>query len=224
MTRKERSEAYLQKRGVKINPNLPDIEPVAKMHTAEEILRRALAAFLACQIAVDIADGSDAQESAKFFTGLLVRFGLEHDLTPTEQRLFAYYDPEAPRTVSPEEASDLSWRMEMCIPLFWACGLLKGELPYPDRPSEIEGLVRMIAAAENLEVLQILTKLRPEEEILDRADLIYRMDWACVDAMLKKEQPTGGLLHDVVMEQHKGLNWIIGAYDAEDWDNVKPHT
>lgn len=223
MTRKERSEAYLQKHGVKINPNLPDID-AAGIKPAEEVLRRALSAFLAAQIAVDLAEGNQVEESAKFFTGLLVRFGLEHDLTPTEQRLFAYYDPEAPHTVSPEEASDLTWRMEMCMPLFWACGLLKGELPYPDRPSAIEGLVRMIAGAENLDVLRILTKMRPEEEILDRADLLYRMDWACVDAMIAQEQPSGGLFHDVVMEQHKGINWLIGAYDAEDWDNVKPHT
>ena len=223
MTRKERSEAYLQEHGVRINPHLPDIDSKG-IRPAEEILRRALAAFLASQIAADLAGGNDVQESARFFTGLLVRFGLENDLTPTEQRLFAYYDPEAPHTVSADEAADLSWRIEMCMPLFWACGLLKGEMPYPGQPSDIGGLVRMIAAAENLEVLQILMQPRSDEEILDRADLIFRMDWACVDAMLKSEEPSGGLCHDVVVEQHKGLNWMIGAYDAENWDTVKPHT
>lgn len=223
MTRKERSEAYLKEHGVRINPHLPDIDTKG-VKSAEEILRRAVAAFLASQIAADLAAGNDVQESARFFTGLLVRFGLQNDLTTAEQRLFAYYDPEAPHTVSKEEAADLSWRMEMCMPLFWACGLLTDELPYPDRPSDIGALVRVISAAEDFDVLRILAKPRSEEEILDRADLLFRMDWACVDAQLKQEKPGGWLYYDVVMEQHKGLNWIIGAVDAEDWDNVKPHT
>ncbi len=224
MTRKERSEAYLQEHGVKINPNLPDIDPDANVRPAEEILRRAVAAFLTAQIAVDLAERNDVQESAKFFLGLLRRFGLENDLTATEKKLVAYADPQAEHTLSPEEGGDLSWRMEMCIPLFWACGLLKGELPYPVQSSAIEGLVRMIAAAEDLEVLRMLVKMRPDEEILDRADLVFRMDWACVDAMLKNEKPSGGLFFDVVLEQHKGLNWMIHAVDSEDWDDVRPHT
>lgn len=224
MTRKERSEAYLQAHQVKINPVLPEIAPDAKVKPAEEILRRAVAAMLASQIAADIASGNDAQKSAQFFTGLLVRFGLQNDLTPTEQRLFAYYDPEAPHTVSADEAADLSWRIEMCMPLFWACGLLKGELPYPSQPSQIEGLVRILAAAEDFDVLRMLTVMRPAAEILDAADRIYRMDWACVDALVNRTEITGALNYDVVVEQHKGFNWMIGAYDAENWDNVKPHT
>ena len=64
MTRKERSEAYLKEHGVKINPHLPDIDTKG-IKSAEEILRRAVAAFLASQIAADLASGNDVQESAR---------------------------------------------------------------------------------------------------------------------------------------------------------------
>ncbi|MBP0975028.1 MAG: DUF4272 domain-containing protein, partial [Oscillospiraceae bacterium] len=94
MTRKERSEAYLQAHQVKINPVLPEIAPDAKVKPAEEILRRAVAAMLASQIAVDLASDSNVRESALFFTNLLERFGLENDLTPDEQKLFDLAYPD----------------------------------------------------------------------------------------------------------------------------------
>lgn len=224
MTRKERSEAYLQAHQVKINPVLPEIAPDAKVKPAEEILRRAVAAMLASQIAVDLASDSNVRESALFFTNLLERFGLENDLTPDEQKLFDLAYPDRQNTLTPADGGQLSWRIEMCMPLFWACGLLKGELPYPSQPSQIEGLVRILAAAEDFDVLRMLTVMRPAAEILDAADRIYRMDWACVDALVNRTEITGALNYDVVVEQHKGFNWMIGAYDAENWDNVKPHT
>ena len=224
MTRKERSEAYLQAYGVTINPNLPELAPDVKVKPAEEILRRAVTAMLASQIAVDLASGNNVQESAAFFTGLLRRFGLENELTPVERKLFALANPTYHAELSPQDGAQLSWRIEMCMPLFWACGLLKGELPYPDRPSAIEGLVRIIGAAESFDVLLILTQMRSDDEILDLADLIYRMDWACVDALVRRTEITGNLNYDVVVEQHKGCNWMIEAFDAENWDDVKPHT
>ena len=67
--------------------------------------------------------------------------------------------------------------------------------------------------------------MRTPAEILDEADLIFRMDWACVEARLKNDPSLmGDLFQDVVVERHKGLNWIIGAYGADDWDTVAPHT
>ena len=224
MTRKERSEAYLQAHQVKINPVLPELGPEEKIKPAEEILRRAVAAMLSAQIAVDLAEDNDVHESAQFFKGLLERFGLQNDLTPDEQKLFALADPEQPSELTPQDGGQLSWRIEMCMPLFWACGLLKGDMPYPSQPSEIGGLVRILAAAEDFDVLRTLTVMRPGEEILDAADRIFRMDWACVDALIHRTEITGGLNYDVVVEQHKGFNWMIGAYDAENWDSVKPHT
>ena len=63
-------------------------------------------------------------------------------------------------------------------------------------------------------------KLRDISEILDEADLIFRYDWACIDARVHEEDAPAGLNPDVVYERHCGLNWLIDADGADDWDNV----
>lgn len=66
-------------------------------------------------------------------------------------------------------------------------------------------------------------KLRAQSELLDAADLIYRYDWACVNARLKGESAPSGLEPGVVKERHYTLNWLIG-YGDEPWDNVSTNT
>ena len=119
----------------------------------------------------------------------------------------------------------MAWRTEMCMPLFRACGLLQESMYFPDRPSDLGAVVRLIQPHSDFaSLLSACGQPATEEQLMDGADLIYRMDWACVDALIHKTEITGGLNYDVVVEQHKGFNWMIGAYDAENWDTVKPHT
>jgi hypothetical protein len=61
------------------------------------------------------------------------------------------------------------------------------------------------------------------QEILDQADLILRLDWACVNARVKKEPAPGNLDKGVVFERHHSLNWLIN-YMNQDWDNVSTDT
>ena len=223
MTRKERSEAFLRKNGVKINPNLPELTP-GTFRTQDEILRRSVAAFLAAQIAIDLVNGRSGAESAAFFLPLLKRFQLTDDLTPDEQRLFALAEGADENLIPQAFANAMAWRTEMCMPLFRACGILREGMSSPDRPSDLSEAVRRIRLCDNLNALRSICTPADGEQIMDGADLIHRMDWACVEAMLNQEQPSGGLNPDVVVEQHKGFLWMIGAYDAENWDTVKPHT
>ena len=65
-------------------------------------------------------------------------------------------------------------------------------------------------------------KLRDIEELLDEADLIYRYDWACVDARLKHQQAPAGLNASVVLERHGALNWLIQR--DGDWDHPDVNT
>jgi hypothetical protein len=57
---------------------------------------------------------------------------------------------------------------------------------------------------------------------LDEADLIYRYDWACVEARLKQRPTPANLNASVVLERHAALNWLI-QYDA-DWDEPDVNT
>lgn len=53
-------------------------------------------------------------------------------------------------------------------------------------------------------------------------DLIYRIDWAIVDARLNNKEPPGGFDPGVVFERHYALNWLTRYSD--DWDDVTTDT
>ena len=224
--RKERSEKFLNKKNIKINPHLPVIEDEteAKIKSPEETVKRAVTALFATQIAMDLLNPqSDVKESAAFFGEMLERLGLSDEPTPEEKMFFALVNANAPQPTE-KFASDMAWRIEMVIPLLWACGIISEDLSYPDKMSEYIEQARVIASCDNFDELMQKVNMRNPSKILDKADLLFRMDWACVDARLRGEIPSGNLNPDVVVEQHKGLNWLIGAFDAENWDKVKPHT
>jgi hypothetical protein len=65
--------------------------------------------------------------------------------------------------------------------------------------------------------------LRSKKEILDQADLILRLDWACVSTRVKNEPTPGGLNLSVVYERYYALNWLI-KYMNLDWDSISTDT
>lgn len=223
MDRKERSEKVLKKHKIRINPTLSRIknEDETVLKTPEEIVKRSVTAFLTAQIAIDILNNSGALDSANFFAPILDRFGLRGELTDDEK---PYFDPELCVKISQQQANEMRWRLEMCAALFWACGFIK-KLPYPSEIIDNTRQIAMLGVSKDFSDIMSNVKMRPLGEILDATDLIYRMNWACVEAHVKNDPAImGDLFPDVVWEQHKGFNWLIGAYDAEDWDTVNPHT
>lgn len=223
MDRKERSEKVLKKHKIRINPTLSRIknEDETVLKTPEEIVKRSVTAFLTAQIAIDILNNSGALDSANFFAPILDRFGLRGELTDDEK---PYFDPELCVKISQQQANEMQWRLEMCAALFWACGFIK-KLPYPSEIIDNTRQIAMLGVSKDFSDIMSNVKMRPLGEILDATDLIYRMNWACVEARVKNDPAImGDLFPDVVWEQHKGFNWLIGAYDAEDWDTVNPHT
>lgn len=222
-SRKEKSEKILAKHKVMLNPNLPRIEneDEANIKPVEAALKRALTAFITVQIAIDICNDNGAAESVEFFTPIMERFGIMDELTDDEK---PYFDLENCGNISQDAAYQLQWRLEMCVPVFWALGLWK-KMDYPSEMTDTVPLIHLIGGCGSFEEVMSYVKMRSVSEILDLADLLFRMDWACVEARIKNDPSISGDLNpDVVVEQHKGINWLIGAYGAEDWDNVAPHT
>ncbi len=226
-SRKERSERFLLSQHVQINPNLPEIanEADAEIKSPEEAVKRVVTAFLAAQIAIDICNGETGTESAEFFTNIIWELGLDNELTADEKKYFALADERAPR-ISPKAANQFQWRIETCMPLFWACGFLgDDDLPFPSDITDTTNLIKLLGGCHSFAEVMSHVKMHTPSEILDNADVCLRMHWACVEARLKNDRSIcGDLMSDVVMEQHKGFNWLIGAFDAEDWDNVRAHT
>lgn len=223
MNRKERSEKVLKKHKILINPTLSRIknEDETVLKTPEEIVKRGVTALLTAQIAIDILNNNGALESMNFFAPILDRFGLRGELTDDEK---PYFDPELCVQIPQQEANDMQWRLEMCVALFWACGFIK-KLPYPDKLSDTTKQIFMLSVCKDFSDIMKKVKMRSLGEILDATDLIFRMNWACVEARIKNNPSImGDLFPDVVWEQHKGFNWVIGAYGSDDWDTVDPST
>jgi len=63
---------------------------------------------------------------------------------------------------------------------------------------------------------------RPLSEILDMADLYYRLHWAAIDLRLKGNR-SPAVDEEIVQERHRALNWLI-RYMNQEWDDVQTDT
>ena len=207
--RKARSVAQLQSEGVATIDHLPTIEPesTTRRQNAKVVVRRTIALVI---VAVKGETGDHAMAQA-----LIRQFGAEGFFTPKEQ---AFMDDPNP---SDQDRANFAWRYEGVHVMLWALGIA----PELERPDHICDVPFIANTLRNLgtEGLMRRAKLRPQAELLDAADLIYRYDWAVVNARLKGEEPPAGLDKGVVYERHYALNWLIGYMD-QDWDDVSTDT
>jgi hypothetical protein len=207
--RKQNSEAKLKRFGIPINPNLPIIESEAnaKLRSPEEVAKRAVALC-----AVALRGEEIEQEEVLAF---LRENGLWEAATPAEQ---AFLLNKAPLQ---NQQINFTWRYESLWVLLWALGHIQS-LSYPSSTCDVALAVSYITDTPTEQFIN-QAKLRPIAEILDEADLIYRYDWAVVDARLRQVEMPGNLHSGVVYERHYALNWLVGYLD-QDWDNVTTDT
>ncbi|MDE5746087.1 MAG: DUF4272 domain-containing protein, partial [Acetatifactor sp.] len=64
---------------------------------------------------------------------------------------------------------------------------------------------------------------KTSDELLAECDLIFCLDWACVDARIHGTQ-IQAVNSDIVYEWHYALNWLVGAEGITDWDKVRTTT
>lgn len=114
-----------------------------------------------------------------------------------------------------------SWHYENLFVLEWILGLT--EWKFPDKICDVKKIVRNLENFKSIDEFCHKTMMCSKKEILDKADLIYRMDWAAVDAIIHRLNGPAGLNHGVVQERHKTLNWMI-CFDDADWDDVPTPT
>lgn len=210
LERKLRSEEICKFEAVPFNPHLPVIEDESsvKIRHVEEIAWRAIAL---CIVAVK-GEGLEQDEVLKF----IEEYKAEDSFTPKEKEFIYNENP------SEKEFVRFSWRYECLWVLLWALSYIE-EMERPDHICDVPQSVRIIVESQNAETFIKNAKLQNIGEILDAVDLIYRYDWACVDARIKGNPAPAGLESGVVMERHHALNWLVGYLD-QDWDNVSTDT
>jgi hypothetical protein len=206
--RKRRTIMRLKQEGVPYIDWLPVIEDAAgaKPPTAADVARRFCALMLVTHKAISDDHAASLTLRAKF--GDRARFS-------GEELIFM-------ETGAPDEASRIgpSWVCEAAVPMAWALGRFE-TLERPEQPVDVDRLATLIVD-DGGEALVTEARLRPINAILDEADLIYRYHWAVRQSQIDGQDAPARLDADVVMERHKGLNWLIG-YEA-DWDEVTTDT
>ena len=221
IARRARSIAALEKKGIPYLPQLyvavPEVE--AKPRSAEEIVKRLLAMFGVCVYSEVRGGGEKWKGAQKYLCKIdeLLGGGLDDALTPNEKAYLAEKKP------TQQDLANFSWCYECCHVLLWALGIFE-ELGWPDKICDVSRMSKLIWNLDSLADLLAKISMRTEEELLDAADLILRCDWACVDARINGREAPAGLDGGVAMEWHRALNWLVGACEDADWDDVTTDT
>lgn len=218
VNRKARSVEILKQYGVPYIEHLPVIETKeeVKIRTAEEIAQRAIACLIAIQMAFEQKAGENIEGGREFAVNLLETFQVTDCLTEDE-RLILYGEPVM------QDIINMAWKYEAYWVLLWALGIVE-ELSFPSNICDCEFAIEAVSKHNSFEEFMGSTALRDIDEILDENDLIFRYNWACVDARIKGHEAPSGLDSSVVLERHKALNWLIDFDENDDWDGQSTNT
>lgn len=209
--RRKQSEAYCKSYHIPVytNPNalFADPEDSVSIRTKAEVIDRALAL---CYIGLK----SEGLEK-KYLDEMDKEFNVSAKLTPNE---LVYTTAKRP---TKQQTIDANWKYEDLHVMLWALGFID-TLSYPNHLCNVAADTKIIHDLTAKQFAQ-KAKLRSKKEILDQADLVLRLDWACVNARTNKQPAPANLDKDVVYERHFALNWLIN-YLGENWDDITTDT
>lgn len=218
--RKAQSIKVLKECGIPYIDWLPVIDAEEEgegPRSAQEIARRAVACLLAIQVACDICEENDVEYSREFFEQKLENYDVKDELTEKERIIFNGEPTQ-------QDAINMAWKYEAYWVLLWALGIVE-ELSFPDDTCDCEFAIEAVDSFDNMDSFMEQVTLRDWEEILQEADLIYRYDWAVVQARVDKKPAPAGMDSGVVFERHWAFNWLLGKNgDNENWDDVSTDT
>lgn len=209
--RRANSEAYCKQKDIPVykDPNalFVDSEDKVTIRTQDEVVDRALAL---CYIGLK-SEGLEQKNLDRFDKD----FDISSKLSPLEKAYATALQP------TEQQKTDANWRYESLHVMLWALGFIDS-LNYPNQMCNVADDVKIIFTLKEQQFRQ-KAKLRSKKEILDQADLILRLDWACVSARVNGQPPPGHLDKGVVFERHHSLNWLI-SYLNQHWDEVTTDT
>ena len=213
--RKANSERILTEKGIGFQEEVPPIKPASevKLRSFDDICRRAIAALLSTQSAIELSDKNP--EGIEKFKRLMVYFGVEECLNKYETLVME-------KRASKEDLVEVVWEYECCWALFWILGLVD-DITDAGKICDCEKAIRFVSQCESFEDFKAQCSLRSVDEILDMADLYFRYDWACdhhnhVDS----DWAVGDLDSDIVYERRLAIEWTMRTTD--DWFDIQLDT
>ena len=214
--RKNKSNEKIRKMGIPTCKSLPILEDsmTNDFKSIDEIARRAIAALLTIQLACDINEGYDFNESKDMFYNLLKEFGVEDCLNNKEKKIFD-------KNYTDQDLLDITWTYECYWSLVWALGLVD-DISIPNSLCDCDKAVTLVSNSKDYEDFKLKCKLRNVYEILDMLDLYYRYHWACVEKRINPNTNIADLNPEVVYERRRGLEWLFSEED--NWFDISLDT
>ncbi len=206
--RKQRTMAAMQQAGFPVNGLLPAShnDPEVLPEAVSDVANRLCSLLVVAVRAESISEG--APLSIESLHSRLPRAFVA--LTAQERSFLASEAPDD------QDVINSLWRYE-CVPvLLWALGIV-GELEFPHRVCDVAKITGAVLL-EDWDSLAVNRHLRPVGELLDEADLTYRLHWAVRDAELNGREPIPGVEPGVLMERRNALEWLLDHSLA--WDDV----
>lgn len=158
--------------------------------------------------------GEGEADAPAFIAELVERHGVAAWLTP-EERAFL-----AERACPLQRRAQLTWRYEGVHVLQWWLGMVD-DLQPPHAICDVPATVRLVHG-RTVDQVVAAARPRPVAELLDQADLHYRLHWAAISLRLRGAGSPA--LHEgIVRKRHHALNWLI-RYRGADWDEVPTDT
>jgi len=219
--RRERSIAVLEEKGVPYLQQLYVVVPESEavFRKPEEVARRLLAMFGVCVYSEARSGGEDWEDAQKYLNKIdEILCGKLNDFLTAEEKSYL-----AEKSPNQHSLAKFGWRYECCHVLMWSLGFFES-LGYPDKICDVSRMAKTIRRLKSITDFLESAKPRDWKEILDTADLILRYDWACVDARVNGRESPAGLDNSVVMEWHYAFNWLVGACENAEWDDIETDT
>jgi hypothetical protein len=210
--RKANSESKLRALSVPVNDHLPVIEAEdeVELRSRDEVLRRLVALWAV----VDKAYlGSESQS-----TDYIVTHEMQSWLSHVELSFLLDEQPNE------QDCIHFSWQLEALYFVAWCAGLIESSEVPSDQSSVKEILDLFPVGLERPDRLCEAIRIREKSEVLDRADLLYRLHWAVREAELTGAGELDGVDGGVVQEWHRAVNWMINYDSEDDWDQVGTDT
>lgn len=205
--RKDRSIALLKDKSIYVIDHLPEIESENEttIRTAREISERVCILCITNLLAFESIENEDAIEYLK-----------ENELWDkvTEKEKDFLINP------TDDKKTSETWKCEAIWVLMWALKYID-KLDFPTDLCDLNELENNYPLSENSTLKSFIEKsneVRTKSEILDEADFIYRLNWACVDSRIKGKE-LEEVHPGIVYERHYTLNWLIN-YMNQEWDDI----
>ena len=208
LDRRARSNSVVKGMGLPCMENLPVVEDEKDIapRGREEVARRCLA------VAICAAKGETRFQA--MVEKLIERHGASEFFSPQEKAFVLKPSP------TDKECANFAWRSECVHVLLWALGYVD-ELKAPNQTCDVANEMKIIWSWTPERFLAD-AKPRPLSEVLNQADLYYRLHWAAIELRLKNRKSEAANV-EIIMERHRALNWLI-RYMNQEWDEVTTDT